>query len=96
MQTIEITGCKDCPACESQDMVIGFKCRLSDNDILIEVSDDNYEPAYTPNWCPLKSEDIMLTFDKENAEEPFYFIDDDLSPVVENPHINKPFKDLLK
>ena len=69
MKTIKITGCIDCPACESQDMVMGFKCRLSDNDILIEVSDDNYEPARTPNWCPLKSENIMLTFENKSDEK---------------------------
>lgn len=57
-----ISGCKDCPLCDMNDMSSGYSCRLKQfPDNYIEESDD-CRPI-TPEWCPIKENDIIFKFE---------------------------------
>jgi hypothetical protein len=56
-----ILGCKECPMCDMNDMCSGYSCRLKyypDN--LIKES-KKFQPI-TPNWCPIKQNDILFKY----------------------------------
>lgn len=63
-KTIEISGCKDCPMCNENDMSSGYSCRIAQypNDY-IKQANGKYIPE-TPEWCPLKQSDITFKFKK--------------------------------
>lgn len=69
---IQITGCKDCPFCEFQDMSGGYKCQAEralsmtydeymryDKRIL---DDQKTFIPITPEWCPLKTQSITISY----------------------------------
>lgn len=69
MRKIEVTGCSDCPMCDMNDMSSGFNCRmrrhgLEENSIK---EDKNYQ-AITPEWCPIKSDDIVFVMKRDDKE----------------------------
>lgn len=68
MSKIKVTGCKDCPFRESNDMDINYSCSVVkriDNTVynVINPDEDTWQPI-TPLWCPLKKEPITIEIDE--------------------------------
>ncbi|MEK6829022.1 MAG: hypothetical protein AABY15_02765 [Nanoarchaeota archaeon] len=61
-----ITGCSDCPMCDMNDMASGYSCRLRDSSETSYIKEDlkKWQPV-TPDWCPIKEQPILLTFNTE-------------------------------
>lgn len=60
----EISGCKDCPMCDENDMCSGYTCRMVEYpNNYIKQERKKYIPE-TPEWCPIKKSDITFKFKK--------------------------------
>lgn len=61
-KTIIISGCKDCPLCDMNDMSSGYSCKLPGSPDKTIKESDKYYPV-TPEWCPIKKNDIIFKFE---------------------------------
>jgi hypothetical protein len=62
-----VTGCNDCPFYRWHDAGCGGDCRLVPigKDAFKEMEHDEYRfNPVTPEWCPLKSEFVLVEFKK--------------------------------
>lgn len=57
-----VTGCSDCPFIFSYDIAVGYGCKIDADDRTIKES-KKYQPI-TPEWCPLKSNNLLIKFEK--------------------------------
>ena len=55
-----ITACIDCPFCEKN--VDDPYCIIDSIEIYLQL-DENNNPI-TPNWCPLKKQPILVTYEQ--------------------------------
>lgn len=61
-KAVNVSGCSDCPACDENDMALGYTCKLKEHpNNLIDERPHTLQPI-TPEWCPLKNQDIQLKF----------------------------------
>ncbi len=73
---ISITGCVNCPFCYEYDMAIGYGCnamkaKLGSNEYFQKFQPNHRIKQHTkkfipitPDWCPLKSESLVLKMEK--------------------------------
>ncbi len=63
-QTRMITGCGDCPMCDWNDMGEGYTCKFIDmfSEQEKRIKESNMFQPITPEWCPLKTKDVLFKF----------------------------------
>ncbi len=69
---MEVTGCNDCPMSIMKGFTSGWACMFKSmkqefGDEWQIKSDSNYLPV-TPDWCPLKSYSVLLSFKHSNEQ----------------------------
>lgn len=65
MKEIIIKGCENCPMCDMNDSCAGYSCQLMPSTDNYIKESKQFRPI-TPEWCPLKYEDIVFKFEKSN------------------------------
>lgn len=68
MTKIKVTGCKDCPFSEANDMNSNYSCSVIKRiDFVvyneIHPHEETWQPI-TPSWCPLKKEPITIEIEQ--------------------------------
>jgi len=58
MKIINIEGCFDCPLLDENDFCDGWICNLKKDKIIKR--DGITHLAFTPDWCPLKEQTVLL------------------------------------
>lgn len=64
-----ITGCTTCPFSDMNDFDCNYSCKLlkfsTNKDSVVNVIKSKKYSPVTPNWCPLKNNNYLFKFKKD-------------------------------